>query len=232
MIVVCKCASGGVLPAESLRKIIDELSGRGIKHVVVEDLCRMVSVKSPFLGEISEREDVAIAACHPRAVRWLLRQAGARLSIPDARILNIRTDDVGLFIDRLSEQKGVDEHIDSSPDLESGKEGTGWFPVVDHDRCKKCGQCISFCPFGVYTVSDDGRPLVTNPENCKDNCPACARMCPAVAIIFPKVKISPIDGAEVKDEEVERRKAESLSEKLKGGNLHSILAERRRGKKR
>lgn len=73
-----------------------------------------------------------------------------------------------------------------------------WFPVVDYDLCSACMQCLSFCLFGVYDVDDDGKLAALNPEKCKTNCPACARVCPDGAIIFPKYASEPINGGEVR----------------------------------
>ncbi|MCA1808733.1 MAG: ferredoxin family protein, partial [Lentisphaerae bacterium] len=60
-----------------------------------------------------------------------------------------------------------------------------------------CRQCLDFCLFGVYASDQQGRVAVERPANCKDNCPACARMCPALAIMFPKIdEDSPINGSD------------------------------------
>jgi NAD-dependent dihydropyrimidine dehydrogenase PreA subunit len=75
-----------------------------------------------------------------------------------------------------------------------------WFPVIDYDRCRNCKQCLNFCLFGVYTLSDEGQVEVRKPAGCKTNCPACARMCPQKAIIFPKYADPHINGDEIPDE--------------------------------
>jgi NAD-dependent dihydropyrimidine dehydrogenase PreA subunit len=66
--------------------------------------------------------------------------------------------------------------------------------VIDYDRCRNCKQCLNFCLFGVYQLSEEGKVEVRKPAGCKTNCPACARMCPQKAIIFPKYAEAPING--------------------------------------
>jgi NAD-dependent dihydropyrimidine dehydrogenase PreA subunit len=61
-----------------------------------------------------------------------------------------------------------------------------WYPVVDHDRCGNCMECLNFCLFGVYSLNEDGKVAVEQPDSCRDGCPACARVCPAGAIMFPQ----------------------------------------------
>ena len=101
-----------------------------------------------------------------------------------------------------------------------------WFPVIDPARCTNCMQCLSFCLFDVYGVSEDHRLRVENPTNCKVNCPACSRVCPDVAIMFPKYHAGPIDGAPVSDADVTREKMKVDISALLGGDIYSKLRER------
>ncbi len=71
-----------------------------------------------------------------------------------------------------------------------------WYPEIDHSRCANCGHCLQFCLFSVYSHDDAGKVAVSNPDNCKPGCPACARICPNSAIIFPLYREDPaISGA-------------------------------------
>ncbi|MFM7034383.1 MAG: ferredoxin family protein [Planctomycetia bacterium] len=101
-----------------------------------------------------------------------------------------------------------------------------WFPVIDAARCTNCMQCLSFCLFDVYGVSDDNRLRVENPSNCKVNCPACSRVCPDVAIMFPKYHAGPIDGGPVSDGDVTREKMKVDISALLGGDIYAKLRER------
>ena len=114
-------------------------------------------------------------------------------------------------------------------DLDPAGNWIPWFPVIDYDRCTNCKQCLSFCPFGVYSLDEDDNVAVTEPENCKNNCPACARVCPSLAIMFPKFGDRPINGDDVKPEdmvkaaEVREKQKADLAEK----GIHSVLAKRK-----
>lgn len=60
-----------------------------------------------------------------------------------------------------------------------------WYPVIDEERCTNCYECLNFCLFGVYDVSENGGVFVAQPDACRPGCPACARVCPTGAIVFP-----------------------------------------------
>ena len=103
---------------------------------------------------------------------------------------------------------------------------TPWFPVIDYQRCTNCMQCLSFCLFDVYGVDADGKIEVRNQEKCKTNCPACSRVCPDVAILFPKYAKGPINGAEVKAEDVEKESMKVDISALLGGDIYGALKDR------
>ena len=101
-----------------------------------------------------------------------------------------------------------------------------WFPVIDFDRCTNCMQCLSFCLFDVYGVDDEKQIEVQNNDNCKTNCPACSRVCPEVAIMFPKYKSGPINGEQIKQEDIERESMKVDISSLLGGDIYSSLRNR------
>ncbi|HEX7380108.1 MAG TPA: ferredoxin family protein [Pirellulales bacterium] len=101
-----------------------------------------------------------------------------------------------------------------------------WFPVIDFNRCTNCMQCLSFCLFDVYGVTNDGKIQVQNESNCKTDCPACSRVCPEVAIMFPKYKAGPINGDEVNAEDLRREAMKVDISALLGGDIYSMLRDR------
>src|SRR3954469_3810791 len=100
-----------------------------------------------------------------------------------------------------------------------------WFPVIDYGRCTNCMQCLSFCLFDVYSAPG-GKISVQNPSNCKTDCPACSRVCPEVAILFPKYKAGPINGDEVREQDVHREKMKVDISALLGGDIYAALRQR------
>jgi MinD superfamily P-loop ATPase len=68
------------------------------------------------------------------------------------------------------------------PATKSSKETAGEKkPVFDPARCKRCGVCAHFCPFGAIAQREDGTPYLAKPEACT-SCRLCQDMCPDWAI--------------------------------------------------
>ena len=208
--LICRCSHRQLLEADALEAIVAERQAAGEACYMVDDLCELCGDHDPALKAWMEDGEVEVVACHPRAVEWLLHQAG----IPATAINRIHD---------LREESG--DRGQESGDRGQGSGPSPWFPVIDYARCTGCKQCLSFCPFGVYSRSAEDGVEVTSPRNCKNNCPACARICPQMAIIFPKFKQGPISGEPVTPEDVARVQ-EVLAEQA-DGELHDLLAKRK-----
>ncbi len=145
-----------------------------------------------------------VMACYPRAVRSLFDAIG----LEPKHILDIRNGAVEDILTPLEVASPAgSEEVDGEAAFREAiaafpvEQGTdAWFPVIDKDRCTECEKCHDFCLFGVYAV-EDGRVRVAQPQQCKNNCPACARICPSKAVIFPKYEKSPINGGETDEEQ-------------------------------
>jgi len=57
----------------------------------VADLCELSARKDPALKRLVAAGPVKIAACFPRALKWLFASANAPLSIESTEVVNLRT---------------------------------------------------------------------------------------------------------------------------------------------
>ncbi len=142
--------------------------------------------------------------------------------------------DIDSFYKKTVNLNNIESFVDELERIFIGSVGNAegqwypWFPVIDYDKCTNCMQCLSFCLFGVYGCDEEGKLRVVEPEKCKPNCPACARVCPEMAIIFPKYPSSPINGCEIpvgQEKAPEQKVDMSL---LLRGNLYETLKKRNR----
>jgi NAD-dependent dihydropyrimidine dehydrogenase PreA subunit len=238
-ILYCHCAHARVLPPEVKAEVLDRLAGSGVEFEAVPDLCEMAARGDARLRDLAAEPSLKIAACYPRAVKWLFAAAGAELADAGSRVFNMRTQTAqevadGLLGDsqpaprpRADETEALAKSLDASTAAgASGKPWKPWFPVIDYTRCTNCMQCLSFCLFDVYGVSADKKIQVQNQSNCKTDCPACSRVCPEVAIMFPKYRHSPINGDEVAVEDVRREAMKVDISALLGGDVYSLLRDR------
>lgn len=256
-ILFCRCVHRELTPRARVDALLTRLQQAGLPVVVVDDLCGTCTATPPAQLPIPADGALTVLACYPRAVRWLLHRAGLAVTPASLSVLNLRTQDDNAVLAALL--PGVTAHLDlpggrssrdagvtsMSPPMSQGLAGARpstpsrdtdapspcwipWFPVIDYDRCVHCRQCVSFCAFGVY-ADDGGTVAVTQPRNCKDNCPACARICPQQAIIFPKVPDTPINGAEVSEADLAaaRSRSQARQQELASGNIHELLARRK-----
>ncbi|MDH6358467.1 ferredoxin family protein [Parabacteroides sp. PF5-9] len=197
-VTICACASRSFIDKNKVGEIAEAMKSEGYLVTIIPDLCRMIMQSSAGLSEIASH---TICACYPRAVHALFQTQ----DIVPEKIVDIRNSSIQEICSQLNiiveeqNRSGNDlfmDEIGAFP-VETGRDA--WYPVIDKDKCSECEKCHDFCLFGVYS-NEGGRVRVTQPQNCKNNCPACARICPSKAIIFPKYEKSPINGG-LQDEE-------------------------------
>lgn len=223
-VLFCHCAYTDMLSGEMKQEILSALANAEVELVEVADLCEMAANKDSSLIEHLASGDTAVIACHPRAVRWILHSAGVEKS-GTLNILDMRARSAESILRELDTPTPSGKQHEFVP---STGEWVPWFPVIDYSRCSNCRQCLNFCLFGVYETGEDGQVVVAHPDNCKNNCPACARICPEIAIMFPKLNEEPINGAEIVDETTERAKVQINVDEILGNDAYAALAERRR----
>jgi hypothetical protein len=89
--VYCHCAYAQVVPADVKQQVLRELTDRDVSFEAVADLCEMAARRDPALARIAGGGPVRLAACYPRAVKWLFVSAGAPLPDDGVEIINMRT---------------------------------------------------------------------------------------------------------------------------------------------
>ena len=221
--------------------IVDDLCGlaerRDERLVESGRVCESSSTCTRNLRWASGGGNTVVIACRERAVRALFEFAGCPLPA-EAQIINARDADPEEVVATIREKLGMDRIWGQTPISNSpyGQAEIGvspllddwppWYPVIDSARCVQCRKCLGFCLFGVYAMEGD-KVRVANPRACKNNCPACARVCPQLAIIFPKCKDSPINGAAIREQDLARKDLKVDVEAIaRSGDLYAELRKR------
>jgi len=89
-ILYCHCAYAQVVPKEVKDAVLKKLCGSGAAFDAVADLCEMSARRDPSLRRLAEGGAVKIAACYPRAVKWLFHACKADLAADATEVLNMR----------------------------------------------------------------------------------------------------------------------------------------------
>jgi hypothetical protein len=91
-ILYCHCAYAQVVPKEVKEEVLRQLAASGVAFDAVPDLCELSAKGDPSLARLAGDGDVKIAACYPRAVKWLFAAAGVTLPEQGVEVLNMRTE--------------------------------------------------------------------------------------------------------------------------------------------
>lgn len=89
-ILYCNCTYAQVVPKEVKEAVLRKLCESGAAFEAVADLCEMSARRDPALKRLTQGGAVKIAACYPRAVKWLFTAAQAPLDAATTEILNMR----------------------------------------------------------------------------------------------------------------------------------------------
>jgi hypothetical protein len=116
-ILYCHCAYAKVVPPDVKAAVLNGLSEAEVEFDAVPDLCEMAAQGDARLRELAGDGPLKIAACYPRAVKWLFAAAGVQLK-GDVRIWNMRAEPAGAVIAGLLEPAEIGptpDTIESSP---------------------------------------------------------------------------------------------------------------------
>lgn len=93
-ILYCHCQYAQVLPKEVKEEVLKKLCASGVEFEAVADLCELSARRDPLLKELSQGGSLKIAACFPRAVKWLFAAAGVPLDASSTQVINLRVEEV------------------------------------------------------------------------------------------------------------------------------------------
>jgi hypothetical protein len=119
-ILYCHCAYAQVVPKEVKEAVLKKLCDSGVSFEAVADLCEMSARQEPALKRLAAGECIKIAACYPRAVKWLFTSARAPLPLEATEVLNMRVqpaDEVvaALFTSHLKPNLPIGKETKPSP---------------------------------------------------------------------------------------------------------------------
>lgn len=89
-ILYCNCTYAQIIDPAVKAAVLRRLCDSGQSFEAVADLCEMAARKDPALKRLASAGSVKIAACYPRAVKWLFASAGAPLAPASTEVLNMR----------------------------------------------------------------------------------------------------------------------------------------------
>jgi hypothetical protein len=121
-IVYCHCQYAQVVPKEVKDAVLRQLCEAGVAFEAVADLCEMAARRDPALQRVAAGGPLKIAACFPRAVKWLFHQAHASLPLATVEVLNMRTETSAEVVSKLLSPE-------LTPNLPAGKSTPADAPI-------------------------------------------------------------------------------------------------------
>jgi len=127
-ILYCHCAYAQIVPKDVKAAVLAGLCESGATFEAVADLCEMSARQDPALARLAAEGAVKIAACYPRAVKWLFAAAQAPLPPQHTEVLNMRIQNAeevlaGLFNPEL--RPNLPAGQGASPQASAGQEPSG-----------------------------------------------------------------------------------------------------------
>lgn len=100
-ILFCNCTYAQVVPPEVKATVLQKLCDSGVAFEAVADLCELSARHDPVLQRLADCGGLKIAACFPRAVKWLFAAGGAPLPRGSTEVLNMRVQRADEVVESL-----------------------------------------------------------------------------------------------------------------------------------
>lgn len=122
-ILFCNCTYAQIVPPEVKAAVLRKLCESNVAFEAVADLCELSARHDPALKRLADDGAVKIAACYPRAVKWLFHSARAELPLDGAEVLNMRVQSADEVVAALF-------NGEVKPNLPAGKTTAGDAPTT------------------------------------------------------------------------------------------------------
>lgn len=100
-LLYCHCQYAQVVSPEVKAAVLKKLCESNQPFEAVPDLCELSARRDPSLKRLAAAGPVKIAACFPRAVKWLFAAANAPLPLGATEVLNMRNQSADEVIGSL-----------------------------------------------------------------------------------------------------------------------------------
>src|SRR5688500_7596178 len=96
-ILYCHCAYAKVVPDDVKNEVLRRLAESGVAFDAVADLCELSAKRDPSLKQLVEGvgetgTQLRLAACYPRALKWLFNAAGVEWPGSGLDVANMRSE--------------------------------------------------------------------------------------------------------------------------------------------
>lgn len=115
-LLYCHCQYAQIVPAAVKTEVLRRLCEANVPFDAVPDLCELSARRDPELRRLADPAagPLKIAACFPRAVKWLFANAGAPLAAAHTEVANMRVDSADVLATTLLSPR-------LNPNLPAGK---------------------------------------------------------------------------------------------------------------
>ena len=100
-LLYCHCQYAQVVSPEVKAAVLKKLCESNLPFEAVPDLCELSARRDPSLKRLAAAGPVKIAACFPRAVKWLFAAANAPLPLGATEVLNMRNQSADEILSSL-----------------------------------------------------------------------------------------------------------------------------------
>lgn len=126
-IVYCHCKYAQVLPPATKDEVLRRLCASGLPFEAVPDLCELSARRDASLRRLASAGPLKVAACHPRAVKWLFAAAGAPLDAASTEVVNLRVLEPGAAAEALLSDR-LEANVPAGKAVASDAPGAGAAP--------------------------------------------------------------------------------------------------------